>query len=203
MKHITLLATMLIIMSMTACSAEGNDPMENIHTSDISLLTIYGARSISSDDDFTKKMHLEDLPAISFDEAGKILNVIKKHTQSEKNYSMEENIHNRMRNIKISMHETVAQQYTFSLHLNMERDMENGVTYFKNYQAKCSADTFVWYIKGFSFASDNKTDGYKFECPGYLYFKIVNDGIQYIQVPVNINGTYQPDTDKADFEYKL
>ena len=79
----------------------------------------------------------------------------------------------------------------------------NGVTYYKSYDANCSANTFEWYIKGFSFATDNSTGNNKFEGPSYLYFKILEEGCKYIQVPVTIKGTYCPSNNKAEFTYAL
>ena len=204
MKNLMLLAAMLFIFSMTSCSNEGNDPMEQSEQISIELLSFYGARSLSSNDAYAQKLHLEDLPAISINEANEILSAIKKHNSSQKDYAYtcgtEEN---GMIDFCITMSETINKKYTFAIQMNMEKDSGNGTLYFKNYQAQCSADSFVWYIKGFSFASDNETGNNKFESPCYLCFKIINDGIQYIQVPMNIKGSYNPSTNQADFSYKL
>ena len=79
MKNLMILAAMLFIISMTSCSNEGNDPITLSEESNISMLSSYGARSLSSNDAFTQKLQLEDLPAISIKEANSILSAIKKH----------------------------------------------------------------------------------------------------------------------------
>lgn len=204
MKNLMILAAMLFIISMTSCSNEGNDPITLSEESNISMLTSYGARSLSSNDAYTQKLQLEDLPAISIKEANSILSAIKKHDHSQKEYATQcENSNDNMVKFSIAMNETISNKYTFSIQLNMEKDTESDVTYFKNYTANCSSDTFAWYIKGFSFATDNETGNNKFESPSYLFFKIADNGIYFIQVPVSVKGSYNPDTEAAEFSYKL
>mgnify|MGYP003291116456 CR=1 FL=1 len=52
--------------------------------------------------------------------------------------------------------------------------------------------------------SSNGTDGmFEFECTSYLYFKVVEDGIKYVQIPVKVNGDYNPKTHAISFEYSI
>ena len=85
----------------------------------------------------------------------------------------------------------------------MEKNLDKGVVYYKSYEADCSADNFIWYIKGFSFSTDNTTGNNKFESPSYLYFKVLGDEVSYIQVPVTVKGTYCPENNQAEFTYDL
>ena len=202
MKNFMMLVAILLMWSMTACTVNENDPMslaENIN----SLTSTYGARSLATSDALFKKLHLEELPGISSEEAYTILSNIKAHKQSEKNYAVTENPHGDHCDVDVTMDETISHQYTFRIQLHMQKDHENGITYYKSYDATCSANTFEWYIKGFSFATDNATGDNKFEGPSYLYFKILEDGYKYIQVPVTIQGTYCPINNKAEFSYAL
>jgi hypothetical protein len=85
----------------------------------------------------------------------------------------------------------------------MQKDNDSGIVYYKSYEAACSANDFAWYIKGFSFSTDNVTGDNKFESPSYLYFKVLGENVEYIQVPVKVTGTYCPINNKAEFSYTL
>ena len=196
------MVAMLFIWSMTACTTNENDPMEQAETIS-SLTSSYGARSLAASDNNCKKLHLEELPGISVAETRSILSAIKAHKESEKHYDVNESLHGSHYDVDIMMDETIGHRYTFTIQLHMQKDNETGVTYYKSYEAECNSTNFVWHINGFSFATDNSTGNNKFEAPSYLYFKVVDDGIQYIQVPVTVKGTYCPENNKADFSYTL
>ena len=202
MKSFMMFVAMLMLWSMTACTAYENDPMEQVENIS-SLTSTYGARSLATSDTLFKKLHLDELPGISSKEACSILSSIKAHNQSEKHFAVTENPHGDHSDVDITMDETIGHKYTFTIQLHMQKNYENGVTYYKSYDANCSANTFEWYIKGFSFATDNSTGNNKFEGPSYLYFKILEEGCKYIQVPVTIKGTYCPNNNKAEFTYAL
>ena len=201
MKSSIFVVAMLAVLSMTSCTANENDPMEQVES--IDMLSTYGARNVSSSDKTFKNMHLDELPGISVKEACDILSIIKAHSQSEKNYEVKESLHGDHYDVDIVMDETVSNKYTFTIQLHMQKDNHKGTMYYKSYDANCSASNFAWYIKGFSFATDNVTGDNKFESPSYLYFKVMTDEVNYIQVPVMVKGTYCPTTNKAEFTYSL
>ena len=193
----------LIVMGLTSCAAGESDPTEQTVTTLDMLTSTYGARSLSENGETGKNLRLEDLPLVSAEEADNILANLKKHTQSKKTYSIDSAIEDGMNEISIVMDETISNRYTFTLELNMEKD-SNGTVYYKGYEAECSANTFIWYVKGFSFASDNTTGNNKFESPGYLYFKIADGkSFNYIQVSVIVKGTYNPTNNQAEFTYSI
>ena len=202
MKSSILFVAMLYILSMTACTVTENDPMEQVETFN-SLSISYGARSLATTDQIFKKLHLEELPGVSVKEAYAILSGIKTHSQSEKHYAVKESSHGDHSDVDITMDETICQKYTFTLQLHMQKDYNTDVMYYKSYDANCSAQTFQWYIKGFSFSTDNTTGDNKFESPSFLYFKILDEGSYYIQVPVTIKGKYCPINNKTEFSYSL
>jgi len=37
----------------------------------------------------------------------------------------------------------------------------------------------------------------------YIYMKVADNGIKYMQIPVSIRGTYNPKSHDASFTYKL
>jgi hypothetical protein len=202
MKSSIFMVAMLFILSMTACTASENDPMEQTETLS-SLTSSYGARSLAATNNICKKLHLEDLPGVSVEEACNILSRIKLHKESEKHYDVQENLHGSHFDVDIIMDETIGHQYRFTIQLHMQRDQKTNVTYYKSYEAGCNAHEFTWYINGFSFATDNTTGDNKFEAPSSLYFKILGEDVEYIQIPVTIKGTYCPINNKADFTYIL
>lgn len=202
MKSSILFVAVLFMLSMTACTAYDNDPMEQVETIN-SLTSSYGARSLATTDQAFKKLHLEELPGISIEEACNILSNLKAHTQSEKHCTVKENPHGDHEDVDITMDETIGHKYIFTIQLHMQKDYKTDVVYYKSYEANCSANTFEWYIKGFSFSTDNATGNNKFESPSFLYFKILDEGYNYIQVPVTVKGTYCPTNNKAEFTYTL
>jgi hypothetical protein len=62
---------------------------------------------------------------------------------------------------------------------------------------------YHWHAHGFGLSTAGQSGMYKFECDSYLYFKLVDDGIRYIQVPLKIQGKYRPETHEANFTYSL
>lgn len=201
MKSSIILVAMLAVLSMTSCASSENDPMEQVET--IDMLSTYGARSLATTDKSFKNFQLDELPGISVSEVRNILSTIKGHVQEKQTLDVKETMHSDYCDIDIIMDETINRQYTFTIHLQMQKNQENGVVYYKSYETSCSANNFIWYIKGFSFSTDNATGNNKFESPSYLYFKVLDDGVNYIQVPVTVKGTYNPKDNQAEFTYTL
>ena len=201
MKNSIFVVAMLAILSMTACTVTENDPIEQVET--IDMLTTYGAQNVTTSTKTFKDLHLDELPGVSTKEAYDILSSIRKHQESEKHYDVMENQHGDHNDIDIIMDETIGSKYTFTIQLHMQKDNDNGIMYYKSYDADCSSKEFAWYIKGFSFSTDNTTGDNKFESPSYLYFKILGESVEYIQVPVKITGKYCPINNKAEFSYIL
>ena len=201
MKSSIFVVAMLMIMSMTSCTASENDPMEEVET--IDMLSTYGARNLNASDKNFKNLHLDELPGVSVSEASTILANIRKHSQSEKSFDVKESAHGDLTDVDIVLGETINHKYTFTIQLHMEKNAQKGVVYYKSYEANCSASNFAWYIKGFSFATDNSTGNNKFESPSYLYFKVMSDEVNYIQIPVTVKGTYCPSDNQAEFTYEL
>ena len=201
MKSSIIVVAMLAVLSMTSCTSSENDPMEQVET--IDMLSTYGARSMATTDKNFKNLHLDELPGVSVAEASNILSTIRKHAEEEQTLNVKENLHEKHYDIDIRMDETIGHKYTFTIQLHMQKNQDNGIVYYKSYDANCSASNFAWYIKGFSFATDNVTGDNKFESPSYLYFKVLDNGVNYIQVPVTVKGTYCPKNNQAEFTYTL
>ena len=133
MKSSVFIVAMLVIMSVTACTASDNDPIEQVET--IDMLTTYGAQNVATSTKTFKNLHLDELPGVSIKEACDILASIKKHKESEKHYDVKENLHGNHYDVDIIMDETISHKYTFTIQLHMQKDNESGIMYYKSYEA--------------------------------------------------------------------
>lgn len=201
MKAIYSIIAMLLMMSLAACSAEGNGPVEN-STSTQTLEKTFGARSVVYDENNSDDLGLSNLPAISPAEANDILSTLRKQTSVKDSHNVKENTRGQQTSLEITTEKTINGKYTFAIQLNMV-SYSDGSLYYKGYKATASSTLFKWYLKGFGLSSNGTSGTYKFECPSYLYFKVVDEGIKYIQVPVSVKGVYTPATHEATFSYSL
>ncbi|WP_455674245.1 DUF5033 domain-containing protein [Phocaeicola sp.] len=201
MKAIYQLFAMLVMMSLASCSAESSDPVEN-STSTNSLEKTFGARSVAYDENNSDNLSLSNLPAISASEANDILSTLRKHTNVKETQDIDATTRADQTQLTITTQQTVNGKYTFTIQLNMI-SYSDGSLYYKGYNAYTSSTLFKWYLKGFGLSSNGSTGNYKFECTSYLYFKVADDGIRYLEVPISVKGTYNPSTHDASFTYTL
>lgn len=201
MKAIYLMIAMLTMMSLASCTADGNDPVEN-SSSTYLLEKTYGAISVAYTENNSDKLNLNDLPAISLSEADQILSNLRKHTNAKEEQDVHTTDKGNQKLLAVIMKQTIDNKYTFAIQLNMSSDSD-GMVYYGGYKAECSSSLMKWYLKGFSLSSDNATGNNKFESQSYLYIKVVDNGIKYMQIPVSIKGTYNPKNHKAAFSYSL
>lgn len=201
MKAIYFMIAMLTMMSLASCTADGNDPVDN-SSSTYLLEKTYGARSVSYQENNSDNLNLNDLPAISLSEADEILSTLRKHTNAKEELDIKAAERGEETLLKIAMKQIVNNKYTFTIQLSMS-SYSDGSLYYNGYTAECSSSLMKWYLKGFSLASDKSTGNYKFESESYLYMKVVDNGIKYMQIPVSIKGTYNPNNHRAAFSYNL
>lgn len=201
MKAMHLIIAMLVMMSLASCSADGNDPVEN-SVSTYLLEKTYGARSVTYEENNSDKLKLSELPAISLSEADHILSVLRKHTDAQEELDIQTATKGEQTWLRIVMKQTIDHKYAFTIQLNMNC-YNDGSLYYGGYQAEYSSSLIKWYLKGFSLATDNATKNYKFESQSYIYMKVIDNGIKYMQIPVTINGNYNPRNHDAAFSYNL
>lgn len=201
MKAIYLMIAILAMMSLASCTADGNDPVEN-SSSTYLLEKTYGARSVAYAENNSENLNLNDLPAISLSEADEVLSNLRKHTNAKEELDVQAANKGEQTLLAIIMRQTINSKYTFTIQLNM-KSYSDGSLYYSGYKADCSSSLMKWYLKGFSLASDNTTGKYKFESQSYIYMKVVDNGIKYMQIPVNVKGTYDPINHNAAFSYSL
>lgn len=202
MKAIYKLFAMLVMMSLAACSAESNDPVES-QTSTYSLEKTFGARSVTYDENNSDNLNLSSLPAISTSEANGILSALRKHTNVEESQDVDITARTEKNTLfTVTAQQTINGKYTFTIQLNMIGYSDGSLAY-KSYNASSSSTLFQWYLKGFSLSTNGASGNFKFECISYLYFKIADGGIKYLEVPISIKGIYDPAHQKASFNYTL
>lgn len=201
MKATYLMTAMLVMMSLASCSADGNDPVEN-SVSTYFLEKTYGARSVTYEENNADNLKLSELPAISLSEADGILSALRKQTHVKEELDIQAAVKGEQTLLKIAMKQTIDTKYSFTIRLNMS-SYSDGSLYYSGYQAECSSSLMKWHLKGFSLATDNTTKNYKFESQSYIYMKVVDDGIKYMQIPVTIKGKYNPQNHDATFSYNL
>ena len=141
MKNSLFIVAMLTIMSMTACTASDNDPIEQVENFD--MLSTYGVQNVATSSKTFQDLHLDELPGVSIKEAYEILSSIRKHKESEKHYDVKENQHGDHNDIDITMDETIGHKYTFTIQLHMQKDSKSGTMFYKSYEADCSANNFA------------------------------------------------------------
>lgn len=204
MKATYFLIAMITMMSLASCAADGNDPTvdDSINISTYYLERTYGARSVAYTESSSDELSLSDLPSISLSEAEQILSSLRKHTNAKEEQEVLAADKGEQKLLKIIMTQTINNKYTFTIQLNMS-SYADGSLYYGGYEAKCSSSLMKWYLKGFSLSSDGTTGNYKFEAQSYLYIKVVDNGIKYMQIPISIKGTYNPVSHQGSFTYSL
>ena len=90
-------------------------------------------------------------------------------------------------------------RYAFTIQLNMNRYNDGSLLLWRISGGMFFFFLIKWYLKGFSLATDNATKNYKFESQSYIYMKVIDNGIKYMQIPVTINGNYNPQNHDAAF----
>lgn len=202
MKAMYFIVATLMLLSLASCTASDKDLVfEDASIS--TLVNTYGATKLFTELSQSENFRLNELSGITATEAYTILGDIRKHQASQKDSrSFEEQKNNKIL-LKVEMSETVSDRYKFFLQLNLMK-YADGSLFYSGYEADCQSDSFKWYRKGFNFSCDNSQPGcYKFETLGYLYFKVVDQDVQYLQVPFKVTGTYNTSTQEANFNYSL
>ena len=135
-------------------------------------------------------------------EADEILSNLRKHTNAKEEHNVLAADKGNQTLLKVITSQTINGKYTFTIQLNLT-SYADGDLYYNGYNAECSSSLMKWYVKGFSLASDNSEGNFIFQSESYIYMKVADNGIKYMQIPVSIQGTYNPKNHDASFTYKL
>ena len=200
MKATIFMIAMLVVLGLASCTSASNDPVED-NNSTYLLEKTYGAGSITPAENNSNNLNLEELPAVSVSEADQILKKLRMHTNMQESNSVKSSTNGDKTDLTASAQQTIDGQYTFTINLKMTQ-YSNGTLLYGGYTASVSSDLFKWYIKGFNFSS-NKDGNYKYNVPGYIYFKIADEGIKYVKIPFTVSGSYNPKDHSTLFSYQL
>ena len=203
MKLINLVCAMLIIAGLTSCTAESNEAL-NQNEVNFSLEKTFNARSLSYQEGSKNALNLSELTPISSDEAEKILSTLREQKDTSYTYELKSKVGEPGQNVlTVSGKYKVGEQHAFTLELTMITYSDDNSLYYKGNNAFASSSDYKWALSGFGLSSSGNEGMYKFECNSYLYFKIVDEDIKFVQVPVKVYGNYNSTNHEMNFSYSL
>jgi len=203
MKLKNLACAMLVVISMASCTAESVATM-NYEEVTFSLEKNYNARSVNYVEGSKNDLGLSELPPVSVQEAEDILKQLREKKGLTANHSLESKEGEPgQKFLTVSAECCVSNAHKLTLQLCMISYEDDASLYYKDYKAFASSQLYKWHMNGFGLSTAGASGMYKFDCSSFLYFKIVDEGITYIQVPVKVAGEYNPSTHEINFTYTL
>lgn len=197
MKTIKSIFAVVMVMGMMSCTSELNDPVVDSSINS-PLVTRYHAVEIEA-----SNVDLANLPELSLKEAEKILSNLKNHTNELEELDVKTASKNDMHKWQVIMKHTINSKYSFTIQLNLT-SYDDGSLFYNGYSNTCSLSEAKWQVGGFSFSSENASENFKFQSQSHLYMKVFEDNeTRAYQIPIVINGHYNPSSHEASFKYTI
>ena len=201
MKFKNLACALLIVAGMASCTAESDVPVMNEEIT-VSLEKTFNARSVDYQEGGKNSLNLSDLAPVSVEEAHDILKVLREkknaksaHSISAKDGEMGQKF------LTVSAEQQIDNCHKLTLQMTMITYADDNSLYYKDYRAFAASDLYIWHMTGFGLSTVGSEGMYKIEGISNLYFKVVDKGVHYIQVPVKVTGNYNPKTHEVIFTY--
>ena len=203
MKFKNLACAMLVALGMASCTAESDAIVNEVETI-VSLEKTFNARSVDYREGEKNGLGLDSLIPASTDEVTAILSTLREQKNLTESCSVTttEGTTNQSF-MTINAEQCVNNRYTLALQLQMISYADDNSLYYKGCNVSANSSQFLWHMTGFGFSSNGADGMYKFECTSYLYFKVVEESIKYVQVPVKVNGNYNPKTHEVSFAFSI
>lgn len=204
MKAMNLACAMIMAACMMSCTAESDQLKNPADVATLSLEKTFNARSLSYTEGSKNMPNLSELPPVTIEEAESILYTLRAQKNLSEEHSLQtENGESGQKFLTISTECSVSNLHKFTIQLSMITYEDDGSLYYKDCSAFASSELYKWQLTGFGLSSTRTAGMYTFECASYLYFKIADEEISYVQVPVRVEGEYNSDTHRVDFTYSL
>ena len=203
MKTMNLVRTLLMAVGMASCTAVSDAPMNHEETTS-PLEKNFNARSVNYHAGDKNSPNLSELTPVSVDEANNILNALRSHRNVKVNHAINEKAGEAGQTfLTISTEQQIADSHRLTLQMTMITYADDGSLYYKDYKSFAASDMYMWHMTGFGLTSSGSEGMYKIEGTSNLYFKVMDDSLYYIQVPVKGTGTYNPKTHEVNFTYDI
>ena len=201
MKFKNLACALLVVAGMASCTAESDAPVNNEETT-VSLEKTFNARSVDYQEGGKNSLNLSELTPVSVEEANNILKVLREKKNAKTAHSVNAKDGEPGQTfLTVSAEQQIDNRHKLTLQMTMITYADDGSLYYKDYHAFAASDLYKWHMTGFGLSTAASGGMYKIEGTSNLYFKVVEEGVHYIQVPVKVTGNYNPKTHEVNFTY--
>lgn len=202
MKAIYTLFVLTFILSLTGCTSD-DDAMDSTSGFD-AVKSTYGLEEAS--------MGVEDgIPSVTLEEMQGVLESLYSGSNIQRECVAVASDNEDESAFKIPMsgsYKTVTRsgmaQDDFTLKVELKFTIEDGQVYYWGTDYTYSSTLFDWRASGLSLASAKGMNyTYEFESKTYLYFKVVDEDVRLVRVPIIFGGNYNFETGKGTYRFQI
>lgn len=194
---------MLVILGLASCTAESDAFLNEVETS-VSLEKTFNATCVDYQARGNEDLDLDELVPVSTEEAIAILQVLREHKDLTESTSVKATEGAPGQTfLTVSAEQCVDNCHTLELQLHMITYADDNSLFYKSSKTYAKASNYQWNLTGFGLTTNGADGTYKLECTSNLYFKVVEDVVKYVQVPVTLSGTYNPANHSVKFTYSF